>query len=458
MRIANLNPSDDVGASAWLVALEQHHLLLDAGVHPKLVGRASLPLFQPLDGVELDAIAVSHCHLDHVGGLPVAVRRQPQAHVLMTELSYFLVERVLHNSVNVMIRQRDEAGVRDYPLYSHAEVEDIAPIFQGFRYNREVEWAAHAKARAGQPSPTLEFFDAGHTLGSSGILVRGVRESLFYSGDVCFGDQTLLKGARYEDVSADVLILETTRGERARKQGTSRREELDRLLDCIQITQRRKGSVLIPSFALGRTQEILGQLALWMKAGQLRNQPVYIGGLGRVFSEIYDLQAHRTHRQHSGMALHEALNLQVLAKPELDRMRPAGGRIYVLTAGMLTENTAAHDLAVRLFAEPRHSICFVGYSDPDTPGGRLKASQPGRPFLFSASAGEVTRACEVHHFDLTAHAEREELVEFVGQVAPKTVVLGHGQPAARTWFAEELRRRFKKLKIVNPKPGEQVEV
>src|SRR5262245_2836972 len=101
MRITNLNPAHDIGASAWLVDFEGHRLLLDAGVHPKREGRDSLPRYALAEGGELDAIAVSHCHHDHVGSLPVAVRHFPRAHVLMTELSYFLVDRVLHNSVNV---------------------------------------------------------------------------------------------------------------------------------------------------------------------------------------------------------------------------------------------------------------------------------------------------------------------------------------------------------------------
>src|SRR5437868_1074965 len=102
---------------------------------------------------EVDAVAISHCHHDHVGALPVALRYFPQAHVLMTELSYFLVERVLHNSVNVMKRQRDECGIREYPLFSHDEVDEIAPLIQAFKYNRQVDWAAHHKTRAGFLSP-----------------------------------------------------------------------------------------------------------------------------------------------------------------------------------------------------------------------------------------------------------------------------------------------------------------
>ncbi len=290
MNITNLNPDTDIGASAWLVEMDDHRILLDAGMHPKREGRDALPLFKAAKSNDLDAIAISHCHHDHVGALPVACRHFPKAHVLMTELSYFIAERVLHNSVNVMTRQRDELGIREYPLYSHDEVDDITPQFQGFKYNRQIEWGSFHKSRAGLPSPTLEFFDAGHTLGSAGILIRGRKETLFYTGDVCFHDQTILRAARFEDVKADVLIMETTRGNRDVPKGFTREKEIDRLVDAIHGAQKRKGCILIPSFALGRTQEMLAMLALLMRDGKLKKQPIFIGGLGRVFTEIYDLE------------------------------------------------------------------------------------------------------------------------------------------------------------------------
>lgn len=458
MKIQNLNPASDIGASAWLVEMEGHRLLLDAGTHPKREGNASLPLYGAVSGTELDAIVISHCHHDHVGSLPVAVRRFPRAHVLMTELSYFLVERVLHNSVNVMVRQRAELGLAEYPLYTHDEVDEIAPRFQGFRYNREVEWAAHHKLRRGAASPTLEFLDAGHTLGSAGVVVRGQRETLFYTGDVSFADQTLLRGARFEDVEADVLVMETTRGARAPQPGYSREAETERFAAALQRVLKRRGSVLIPTFALGRTQEILAILALLIRSRRLRPQPIYIGGLGRVFTEIYDLQAHRTWRQHPNLQLHEALQLEVLDPLQLRALPLSPGRIFVLTAGMLTENTAAHDLALRLLADERHAVFFVGYADPETPGGRLKASRPGQPFLFSRSAGEVTRHCEVLDFDFTAHANRDELLDFVGAVNPRVIVLGHGEPEARAWFAAALRRRHPRIRVFEPVPGEVLEL
>jgi Cft2 family RNA processing exonuclease len=458
MRITNLNPGTDIGASAWWTEMDGHRLLMDAGVHPKREGRPGLPLYSLVQNQELDAIAISHCHHDHVGSLPVALRYFPQAHVFMSQLSYFLVERVLHNSVNVMTRQRDEVGIKEYPLFSHDEVDEIEPLFQGFKYNREVDWAALHKTSAGFPSPTLEFCDAGHALGSAGLMVRGRTETLFYTGDVCFHDQTILKAARFEDIKADVLLMETTRGNRSLPPGFSRRAEIERLTAAIEAALQRSGCILIPTFALGRTQEILALLALLMGEGRLRRQPVYIGGLGRVFTEIYDLESHRTHRQYPNLQLHEALNLIVLEHGQAEKMKLTGGRIFVMTAGMMSENTAAHTLALRMIGDEHQSIFFVGYTDPDTPGGRLRAAKYGETFIFSPSGGEVDKRCHIEEFDLTAHANREELLDFVGQVEPRVVLLGHGEDTSRNWFQEQIRARYPKVKVLQPKPGETVEV
>lgn len=453
MRIANLNPDTDIGASSWFVDIENHRILLDAGMHPKREGRDGIPLYKFIQNEDLDAIAISHCHHDHVGTLPVALRYFPKAHVVLPEQSYFIIERVLHNSVNVMTRQRDELGIKDYPLYTHDEVDDIQPRFQGFRYNREIEWAAYEKNKAGHHSPSLEFYDAGHTLGSAGIMLRGQKETVFYTGDVCFHDQTILRAARFEGVKADVLIMETTRGNKAVPKGVTRATEVDRLVAAIQKALKRKGCVMIPSFALGRTQEILTLLALLMREGKLKQQPIYIGGLGRVFTEIYDLEAHRTHRNHTNLQLHEALNLIVLEHGQAQKMKLSGGRIFVITSGMMSENTAAHDLAVRMAGDDKQSIFFVGYADPSTPGGRLKAAKPGETFVFSPGAGQITKKCDVQDFDLTAHANRDDLLDFVGQVSPRTILLGHGDDDSRKWFEDQIRTRHPKIKIVQPQPG-----
>ena len=454
MRITNLNPDSDIGASAWMVDLDGSRLLMDAGMHPKREGREALPLYKLLEDKGLDAIAISHCHHDHVGSLPLAMRHSHTASILMTELSCYLISRVLHNSVNVMLHQREERGIREYPFFTHHQLEEDETRYQGFRYNREIDWGNQPKSRrSGFSSPTLEFIDAGHALGSAGILVRGKSQTLFYTGDVCFHDQTILKSARFADVRADILIMETTRGNRVLPPGFTREKEIDRLTAAIQEVLARKGSVLIPSFALGRTQEILTELALMMRAGKIPRQPIYVGGLGRVFTEIYDQKAHITNRYRPDLTLTEELQLIVPEREELGSIKLGGARIFVLTAGMLSESTPAHDLALRVMTDPRHAIFFVGYADPDTPGGRLKISKLGEPFIFSASAGEVRRECEMKEFDLTAHANREALLDFAGRVSPRVILLGHGELASRQWFEEQLRERHPNTRIVQPAPG-----
>src|SRR5665213_1360741 len=458
MRVVNLNPDSDIGASAWFVEMDGFRLLMDTGMHPKRDGRAALPLYSAVEREDLDAIAISHCHHDHIGSLPVAMRHFPKAHVLMTELSYCVAGRVLHNSVNVMVRQRDEKGIRDYPLFTHDQVEDNEAHFQGFKYNRPVEWAGWQKTRAGEHSPELEFYDAGHALGSAGIMVRGKTQTLFYTGDVCFHDQTLLQAAQFSGVKADVLIMETTRGNRAPIPGFTREAEIDRLAAAIQRVLDRKGSVLMPSFALGRTQEILAQLSLMMDARKIPRQPIYIGGLGRVFTEIYDQKSHLAPRHHPKLNLTRDLQLIVLDRDQMQKMRLSGSRIFVMTAGMLTECTPAHDLAARMAGDERQAIFFVGYADPDTPGGRLKAAKSGQTFVFSAEAGEITPHCEIDEFDLTAHANRDALLDFVEVVSPKAVFLGHGELSARQWFEEQIRLRHPAIRIIQPAPGLSVDL
>jgi Cft2 family RNA processing exonuclease len=170
------------------------------------------------------------------------------------------------------------------------------------------------------------------------------------------------------------------------------------------------------------------------------------------------MKAHLANRAHPDLQLLEALQLIVLEREQLLNMKLAGGRIFVLTAGMMTEGTPAHELALRMAGQENQAIFFVGYADPDTPGGRLKASQAGVPFLFSASGGQLTRKCVLEDFDLTAHASRESLVDFVGAVSPRAVLLGHGGDTARQWVEDQIRERHPKIKILQPAPGLSVEV
>ena len=457
MRVTNLNPADTIGASAWLVETGGHNILLDAGTAPGIEGREGLPLYSQVADVDIEAVAISHCHQDHCGSLPVALRHFPRARALMTEPSYFLIERVLHNSVNVMKRQRAEKGILDYPLFHHGEVDELSYLFQGFKYGKVEPWGVLSPKTSGSSSPTVSFHHAGHVLGSAGLRVAHEKESLFYTGDVCFHNQTLSPKADFEGISADVLLMETTRGSTETPPEFTREAELRRLICSIRNGLAGEGGVLVPIFALGRTQEILAAIALAMQSGELNRQPVYIGGLGRVFTEIYDLVSARAPNLRPDLNLHEALDLQVLEARKVGQLN-LKGKLFVITAGMMSEHTMSHELTVRMAPEERHSILFVGYSAPDTPAGALRAAAQGTPFTFSPSAGQLVRHCHMDSFDLTAHANREELVDFAVSMGPRTVILGHGEPEARDWIETELRERLPRLNILQPAPGETLEV
>ena len=208
------------------------------------------------------------------------------------------------------------------------------------------------------------------------------------------------------------MIMETTRGTRKTPADFSRSGEIEKLSTAIEATFERGGSVLIPTFALGRTQEMLAILALLMKEGRLKKQTVFIGGLGRVFTEIYDLQSHRANRQHPNLQLDEELDLSVLSRDQAAKIKLNKSRLFVMTAGMLTENTTAYDLAKRMVEQSEHGIFFVGYADPSTPGGRLKSANHKEHFHYCDTTGNLAKRCEVRDFDLTAHANREDLIEF----------------------------------------------
>ena len=107
--------------------------------------------------------------------------------------------------------------------------------------------------------------------------------------------------------------------------------------------------------------------------------------------------------------------------------------------------------------DERQAIFFVGYADQNTPGGRLKAAKPGEPFLFSAQAGELTRKCQLEDFDLTAHANREELIDFISRVSPHTIILGHGDTESRRWVEEQIHFRYPKIRVFQAMPGQTIE-
>src|SRR6188768_3246255 len=164
-------------------------------MHPKQEGDQALPNFKAIGDREIDAILISHAHQDHIGTLPVLMRRQPHARVFMTEATTEIGSTLLHNSVNVMTRQREELGTTLYPLFTHKETNRASESWRTCRFRQQINLAGERVRQPDGNRVTFEFLDAGHVLGSAGVLVRAEGRTFFYSGDVNFDDQTIAQGA-----------------------------------------------------------------------------------------------------------------------------------------------------------------------------------------------------------------------------------------------------------------------
>ena len=235
-----------------------------------------------------------------------------------------------------------------------------------------------------------------------------------------------------------MLITETTRGSQARPENFTREAVVERLAVAIEETFAKGGAVLMPVFAMGKTQELLAQLHFFQKMRRLPQTPIYIGGLGRSFCEIYDRLAARSRRKYPKLQLLDDIQPQVMDGRRARDFSPKKGHIYLISSGMMTENTLSNVFAQEFLAHDRHSIFFVGYCDPESPAGKLRATKRGDSVTLNAAQGAQPVRCRVEHFDFTAHAQREDLLGYILEVKPRVCVLVHGDPAALEWFKRQL--------------------
>jgi Cft2 family RNA processing exonuclease len=456
MKFTNLTRAEEIGANCYLLEAGGARILLDAGMHPRAAGAQATPNFAVLDGRGFDAMILTHSHQDHVGCLPLAMRQAPGAPVFMTEATAAIADVMLHNSVNVMMRQREELGLPDYPLFSHREVERLAEEWRlvelGTRFDLSGE-------RSDGGAVTCELFDAGHILGSSGAIIRAEGRNIFYTGDVNFEDQTLMRAAKFPQEGIDVLVMETTRGDSPVPEGLTRKAEEARFIAALQAALDQDAPVLIPVFALGKTQELLAILYEARKSGALRGGfGLYVGGLGAKVTAVTDRLRGAAPRRHGDLKLANCLPMEVVGGRDMAQLPVLPRTVYAVSSGMMTENTLSNMLAPRILENPKAHCMFVGYSDPDSPAGQVRASEDGGEVVLDARRHPVKRRCRVEQFTLSAHATRDTLLGYAQKLQPKKILLVHGDPPAVGWFSRELPRVCPQSEVIVPAPGFPVEV
>ena len=426
-----LGGGGEVGANCFHLNFEGYHVLLDSGTHPKKDGIESLPAFNLLNRAP-DALLVSHAHVDHCGSVPYLVRQYPALRVHATHPTFRIMDRMLHNSVSVMELLARERGILEYPLYTHDEVNYAMGGVRGHEFRDPFSLFDGAPVE-------ISFHHAGHVLGSASILLKLPGHTLFYTGDICETDQELLHGFEPlpREVQVDTLIIESTHGSTEDDRVRPYRKEALRMGEEITGVLRRGGTVLIPSFALGRTQELANVVARLQEEGLIPDVPVYTSGLGRALYEIYN-------RFDSYLApgavlrpLERFLKIGNVWDRSVVKQLISEPCIIIATSGMMLENTPSAMIAQEMVREEQHGVFFVGYVDHETLGYKLLTSSVGDWLEFELGKPPVEVKLEnIQRFYFSAHAPRTSLQRVIERLRPKNVVFVHGDPDAIAWMKE----------------------
>jgi len=448
-----IGTTHEIGDACFLLKLNDSTLLLDTGLHPRKAGLESIPDFRSAGPQDVDAILISHCHLDHLGALPAALSHFPHASVLMSEASASLAPIMLQHTASLMQRRhRDENG--PVPLYTRDDIDLISYLFQGIR--SEHDFPVFNLERWSNDL-TVRFYDAGHILGASGILFDSRAGTVFYSGDTCAQDQEIIPGAIYPEKPVDVLILEATLGADPTAEEKTRKSEEMRFSKAIYDVIDKKGSVLIPAFSLGRTQEVLALLNRLREQNHIPDVEIYSAGFGEVISRFYDRVLRYTRRKNPELRLQD-LDIRPLPPGDV-RTGPHLRKpsIILVSSGMMAQHTMSYRLAEVMLPDRRHGIFFVGYIAPDMPGFQVRTAQQGQTLQLSPSSPELQVQCRIDRFHFSAHSHRQHLLSLVDKLRPKRVILVHGEIGAAGWLREMIKMNHPNIDVAIAERGVTLE-
>ena len=267
-----------------------------------------------------------------------------------------------------------------------------------------------------------------------------------------------MEAAIFPEKKIDILIMESTRGDHAKPENWTRLGEERRLADAIATAFNRGACVLIPVFALGKTQEILAMLYKFRRERLLADFPIYIGGLSSKMTDTYDRRAHVTRRQLPRLQLLKDAAPFILNDETVRDAPLRAGRVYALSSGMMIPKTLSNVFAQRLVDNPQHSIFFVGYANPESPAGLLRDTPAGGEVALDPDGPTQRVRCNIEQFQFSAHAARESLIDYAKKLSPKTIVLVHGDPPAVEWMRCKLTSELPGSDLIVPRPGVELEL
>jgi Cft2 family RNA processing exonuclease len=252
--------------------------------------------------------------------------------------------------------------------------------------------------------------------------------------------------------------MECTRGDLPKPEGWTRAGEEQRLAQALATAFERDACVLIPVFALGKTQEMLAMLYKFRRQRLLPEFQIYIGGLSSKFTDIYDRRTHTTRRQLPRLELMREVSPFILNDETIRDTPVRGGRVYVLSSGMMIPKTLSNVFARRIIEDPQQSIFFVGYANPESPAGLLREAGQGGEVALDPDKPPQRIRCNIEQFQFSAHATRESLIDYAKKISPKKIVLVHGDPPAVEWMRATLSKGLSGSDVIVPTPGVEIEL
>jgi len=464
MRVHFLGATRTTTGSLYLLEVNGQRLLLDCGLFQ---GRRGESIERnrnfPFDPKQINAVVLSHAHIDHCGNLPNLCRQGYQGNIFCTFATRDLASIMLEDSAEIqrddaafVSRKRAKRGLPPVePLYSATDADKAVRQFVSINYDRPFLVA---------DGVTVTFRDAGHILGAAQV-VLDIRENgrqfrYLFSGDIGRGNDDILRDPQpVEDV--DYLQVESTYGARAHSPKASANTEISQL---VLPTLERKGKVIIPSFSVGRTQQIVYTLHQLTLAGQMPKVPIFVDSplsvnateVYRLHPECFNESIYRFLREKENPFGMENLTYvrEVAHSMKLNELKEPA--IIISASGMAEAGRIRHHLANNI-GNPLNLILFIGYCAEHTLGAQIMSGRS--PVNIFGEPHEV-RAHVASIDSFSGHADKNELRRYVEAITGniKKIAVIHGEEEQSLAFGETLREMKPKAEVLVPEHQQILEV
>jgi len=449
-KLTFLGGAGNVTGSRYLIEANNLRVLVDCGMHQErdLRGRDWAPF--PVPPETINAVLLTHAHLDHCGFLPKLVRDGFRGPIYCTPATTEIARIVLLDSAKLQEedaefkkkrheREGREGPYPEIPLYTIADAEAVSPLFSPVPYEQVV------KLDGGF---TATFHDAGHVLGSAMIRVgvrlgRGQR-SIIFSGDIGGWDKPILNDPTFFK-AADYILVESTYGDRLSEPIEA---SVDKFAEAINETAKAGGNIVIPSFALERSQVLLYYLNKLLLENQIPHLAVFVDspmavGITEVFQhhpELFDEEMRKLIRQKKSPFHFAGLNLVTTVDESKAINHIQGTVIIIAGSGLCTGGRIKHHLVTNISRRER-TIVFVGYQAIGTLGRLIL---DGAKSVRILGQQHKVRAKVIQLGGFSAHADRDELLQWLSgfKKTPRCVFVTHGEPETLPYFAGLVRDRF----------------